>query len=102
MRRKPTNGARSKLVFDVPAELDTILKHRGRGTASPLLADRLVFRSAVTAGDAEALGRGTASVPGTVIPPIVIPPHLQRLHSAHLVFSGRERADSTASRTNRV
>ena len=57
MRRKPTNGARSKLVLDVPAELDTILKCRGRGTASPLLADRLVSRSAVTAGDAEALGR---------------------------------------------
>jgi len=58
MRRKPANGARSKLVLDVPAELDTILKYRGRGTASPLLADRLVSRSAVTAGDdAEALGR---------------------------------------------
>jgi hypothetical protein len=57
MRRKPTNGAKSKLVLDVPAELDTILKRRGRGTASPLLADRLVSRSAVTAGDAEALGR---------------------------------------------
>lgn len=57
MRRKPTNGARSKLVLDVPAELDTILKHRGRGTASPLLADRLVSRSAMTLGDAEALGR---------------------------------------------
>lgn len=26
MRRKPTNGAKSKLVLDVPAELDTIVK----------------------------------------------------------------------------
>lgn len=70
MRRKPTNGARSKLVLDVPAELDTILKrHREvswvRVAEKALwsyarkleLADRLVSRSAVTAGDAEALGR---------------------------------------------
>jgi hypothetical protein len=70
MRRKPANGARSKLVLDVPAELDTILKrHREvswvRVAEKALwsyarkleLADRLVSRSAVTAGDAEALGR---------------------------------------------
>jgi len=70
MRRKPTNGTRSKLVLDVPAELDRILKrHREvpwvRVAEQALwnyarkleLADRLVSRSAVTAGDVETLGR---------------------------------------------
>lgn len=70
MRRKPTNGARAKLVLDVPAELDTILKrHREvswvRVAEKALwtyarkleLADRLVSRSALTSSNVEALGR---------------------------------------------
>ena len=70
MSRKPTSGARSKVVIDVPAELDTILKrHReipwARVAEQALwqyarqvaLADRLASRSALTEAAAKDLAR---------------------------------------------
>lgn len=61
MNRKPMGGARSKVVIDVPAELDTILKrHREipwarvaeqalwQDARQVALADRLASRSALT------------------------------------------------------
>jgi hypothetical protein len=70
MSRKPTSGARSKVVIDVPAELDTILKrHReipwARVAEQALwqyarqvaLADRLASRSALTETTAKDLAQ---------------------------------------------
>ena len=70
MNRKPTSGARSKIVIDVPAELDSILKrHReipwARVAEQALwqyvrqvaLADRLTSRSALTETAAKDLTR---------------------------------------------
>lgn len=70
MSRKPTSGARSKVVIDVPAELDTILKrHReipwARVAEQALwqyarqvaLADRLASRSALTETTAKGLAQ---------------------------------------------
>ena len=70
MRRKPISGARSKVIIDVPVELDTILKrhreipwarvaeqalwHYARQVA---LADRIAFRSALTETEAKDLAR---------------------------------------------
>jgi hypothetical protein len=44
MNRKPISGARSKVVIDVPAELDSILKvkTKGSGVFSGLLPHRRV------------------------------------------------------------
>ena len=70
MSRKPISGARSKVVIDVPAELDTILKrHReipwARVAEQALwqyarqvaLADRLASRSVLTETSAKDLTR---------------------------------------------
>ncbi|TKB75573.1 MAG: hypothetical protein E8D46_01760 [Nitrospira sp.] len=70
MNRKPTSGTRSKVVIDVPTELDTILKrHReipwARVAEQALwqyarqvaLADRLASRSALTKTAAKDLAR---------------------------------------------
>jgi hypothetical protein len=70
MSRKPSSGARSKVVIDVPAELDTILKcHRdipwARVAEQALwqyarqvaLADRLASRSVLTETAAKDLAR---------------------------------------------
>jgi len=70
MRRKPISGARSKVIIDVPVELDTILKrhreipwarvaeqalwHYARQVA---LADRIASRSALTETAAKDLAR---------------------------------------------
>jgi|GEM_PF-1752886 len=70
MKRKPIGGARSKVVIDVPVELDLILKrHReipwARVAEQALwqyarqvaLADRLVFPRALTETAAKDLAR---------------------------------------------
>jgi|CXWL01.1.fsa_nt_gi hypothetical protein len=70
MSRKPSSGARSKVVIDIPAELDTILKrHRDIPWAcvaeqalwqyvrQVTLADRLASRSALTETAAKDLAR---------------------------------------------
>ena len=70
MGRKPISGTRSKVVIDVPAELDTLLKrhreipwarvaeqalwHYARQVA---LADRIASRSALTETAAKDLAR---------------------------------------------
>lgn len=70
MRRKPVPGARAKVIIDVPAELDVILKrHREipwarvaeqalwRYARQVALADRLASRSALTETAARDLAR---------------------------------------------
>lgn len=70
MRRKPISGARSKVIIDVPVELDTILKRHGEipwaRVAEPALwhyarqvalADRIASRSALTETAAKDLAR---------------------------------------------
>ena len=70
MRRNPVSGARSKVIIDVPVELDTIIKlhreipwarvaeqalwHYARQVA---LADRIASRSALTETAAKDLAR---------------------------------------------
>lgn len=46
MGRKPSNGGRSKVVIDVPAELDTILK-RHREIPWARVAERCSMQSAI-------------------------------------------------------
>lgn len=70
MRRTPISGARSKVIIDVPVELDTILKRHGeipwaRVAEQALwhyarqvaLADRIASRSALTETAAKDLAR---------------------------------------------